>query len=369
MHCPAITVVLTLAALATAPLAAQRLKVAPRGQAVLLPVGDTRVVVHELLLTNNASDSIGLAALAVSTAGSVVARWEGEQLVALARRAGPARPDGSLPLAPGEPVVLYLWIEWPGHTVVPSELATTLHLSRPGAGAGARTVAGPAIRPDAGVIAIAAPVRGGRWFVSNGFGNDTDHRRFVTGETGLLIPQRFGADFLKLAGDGNNATAERPLRNEAFHAFGEPVYAVADGQVAVVQGGMPDNEAGATPPPLSRDESPGNHVMLRLADSVFALYAHLRAGSIPVEPGQAVRRGQLIGRIGNSGNTSAPHLHFHLTRGPRPNDSEGVLFVFEEFAVLVEDYRFLPAQLPIPSAGRTVRTSVPRTRWVIRFPE
>jgi murein DD-endopeptidase MepM/ murein hydrolase activator NlpD len=72
----------------------------------------------------------------------------------------------------------------------------------------------------------------------------------------------------------------------------------------------------------------GNHVILDLGDGVYAVFAHLRRGSLRVAKGDRVQAGDLLGEVGNSGNSSEPHLHFHLMDGPRPLIAAGVPFAF-----------------------------------------
>lgn len=77
----------------------------------------------------------------------------------------------------------------------------------------------------------------------------------------------------------------------------------------------------------------GNHVVLDLGGGRYAFYAHLRKGSVAVHPGDRVRRGQVLAKVGNTGNTSAPHLHFHLMDGPSVLGSEGIPYVIDRFAL------------------------------------
>ncbi len=63
----------------------------------------------------------------------------------------------------------------------------------------------------------------------------------------------------------------------------------------------------------------------------FAFYAHLQPGSVRVETGDTVKPGQVLGLLGNSGNSDAPHLHFHIMDGPRPLSSNGLPYRFSSF--------------------------------------
>jgi hypothetical protein len=135
-------------------------------------------------------------------------------------------------------------------------------------------------------------------------------------------------------------------RPQTYPAFGRPVTAPADGVVVAASGWQRDH--------WSRDSWPalvyllvegmvfrsilsvlalsagrfviGNHVVLDLGDGVHAVFAHLRRGSVKVRKGDRIKAGDLLGEVGNSGNSSEPHLHFHLMDGPRPLTASGLPF-------------------------------------------
>ena len=75
-------------------------------------------------------------------------------------------------------------------------------------------------------------------------------------------------------------------------------------------------------------------MIISLRNGHYAYYARLQPGSIRVKPCDHVRRGQVLGLLGNSGNSDAPHLHFHISNGNSPMGSEGVPFLFDSFEVL-----------------------------------
>ncbi|WP_432149289.1 M23 family metallopeptidase [Streptomyces sp. bgisy029] len=136
-------------------------------------------------------------------------------------------------------------------------------------------------------------------------------------------------------------------RNRAFPAFGVPLLAVADATVVRVSDGQRDH--------LSRNSLPalaylmlvegairsilgvhrvfGNHVILDLGDGTYAAYAHVRRGSLLVKAGDTVRAGEEIGRVGNSGNSSEPHLHLQLMDGPDLDTARGVPFTWRGVGV------------------------------------
>lgn len=140
----------------------------------------------------------------------------------------------------------------------------------------------------------------GEWFVA--WGGRTIEQNYHAATPG----QRFAYDFLQRV-DGSTHTGDGTELAQ-YHCWNEPILAPADGTVVTAVDGLPDQAIGTT----NREQPAGNHVILDLGHGEYALLAHFREGSVAVQAGQAVAAGDEIGRCGNSGNTSEPHLHFHL---------------------------------------------------------
>jgi len=132
----------------------------------------------------------------------------------------------------------------------------------------------------------------------------------------VVFGQRYAIDVLRLAGDGLETWTGDPTRNERYAIHGAEVLAVAPGRIVAVRDGMPENPPGVVPPRIAPDDRGGNRVVQDLGGGRYALYAHLQPGGVAVAPGDRVRTGQLIGLVGNTGNSSEPHLHFHVMDGP-----------------------------------------------------
>ena len=182
-------------------------------------------------------------------------------------------------------------------------------------------------------IVIAPPLRGSGWFGSNACCDNAGTHR-----SGLLaidnrptMVEAFAIDYLRIVdgsvikGDGSRLTD--------FYGYGEPIHSVANGRVVAVQKGMPDAPWPPGPPNLSVKTSSdyiGNGVIVRIRPHQYALYAHMVPGSIRVRKGQRLRTGQMIGRLGNSGNSTGPHLHFAVQAKPRPI-ARSLPYVFDRF--------------------------------------
>jgi murein DD-endopeptidase MepM/ murein hydrolase activator NlpD len=147
---------------------------------------------------------------------------------------------------------------------------------------------------------------------------------------------------------------------------------VADATVASVVDGVPENTPQASGEiklalPVSRRTNAGNQVSLDLGNGQYAFYAHLQPGSLRVRAGDRVRRGQVLGLVGNSGNSVGPHLHFHVGDRDSLNGCEGVPFVFEAFDVVgqwPEDFKATPAKV----GARRHEGEIPVKDVVVSFP-
>jgi transglutaminase-like putative cysteine protease len=140
--------------------------------------------------------------------------------------------------------------------------------------------------------------------------------------------QNFAFDLVGVDADGKTHK-ENASRNEDYQAFGREVLAPADGLATEVIEGVRDNVPGSMNP-LS---ALGNAVFIQHSKSEVSVLAHLKQGSTRVRAGDKVTKGQVIGLCGNSGNSSEPHLHYHLQNTPVIQDATGIKCFFEEVGV------------------------------------
>jgi hypothetical protein len=154
-----------------------------------------------------------------------------------------------------------------------------------------------------GAIDLAFPLRGGSFLIGHGGS---------TGASNTYNPhpqQRYAVDIMKLNSFGSRANGLLPRELNRYAIFDAVVLSPCDGAIVGAVDAFPDQIPGT----VDAKNVAGNHVIVRCGDANVTL-AHLRRGSVAVRPGAKVATGQLLGRAGNSGNTTEPHLHIHAER-------------------------------------------------------
>jgi len=271
-----------------------------------------------------------------------LATFAGPELLACLLRPGkPADLADPEVLRGGEFAVVCLWVTMDTGLSLPLSVAHRATFRRllgdgsekeyvvEGAIAHVPTETAPAIRP---------PLPAGRWLMANGPSMLSEHRLHLHSLDGMASnTQRFASDWMLLGPDGRLFKGN-PEENAGWYAYGVPVLAVADAVVTDVADGIPENVplSDGRAVPNKRETMTGNYVVLKIDEDRFAFYGHLQPGSLCVKTSDHVRAGQELGRIGNTGNSDAPHLHFHVANGSVPLSGEGVPFVLSWFGLLDE---------------------------------
>ncbi len=222
-------------------------------------------------------------------------------------------------------------------------------------------------------LVIGAPLRGGPWRCANGLGHGNSHGWIGATEkiARMYVAQRFGFDFSKVDANGDVLPSPFPniISNSMFYGYGADVIAVADGRVVIAQDGIPENvpqiDGRVIPPfPLTDRTYPGNMVVLEIGKGQYAFFAHLRPGSLRVKQGDRVREGQLLGKVGNAGNSVGPHLHFHICNGPGPNSCDPVPHVYRSYWLS----GYARDGKPNPAKRRRIDFKVPTDGSFMTFP-
>jgi murein DD-endopeptidase MepM/ murein hydrolase activator NlpD len=146
----------------------------------------------------------------------------------------------------------------------------------------------------------------------------------------LRVPERFAIDWVRL--DSQHRLYTGKIDQLASYAyFGTPVHAVADGTAVNIYTSAVEQVPGADAKGITTQNIGGNMLVIDIGGGNFAFFAHLQPGSLRVKLGDKVKTGDVIALLGNTGNTDAPHLHFHVMDGPSPLDANGLPYVFTRF--------------------------------------
>ena len=158
-------------------------------------------------------------------------------------------------------------------------------------------------------------------------------------------------------------------RTRDCYGWGQPVFAVFDGEVIEAVDGVPERrwlhvvrelalvlKTALTFDPRKHgiDRVAGNHVIMQMGQT-YAVFAHLTPGSVAVRAGQVVRAGDPLGRVGHTGNSTAPHLHFHLMDSADPLKANGIPCAFREYLVDRGD-RWVRVEFGIPGRRERIRS-------------
>lgn len=323
-------------------------------------------LVYEMSATNFGRQDCALVRIeALSPDGKVLGLFEGDGLKnTLARPGAPPETD-KLKIAGGLRAVAFLWLSLDEQTPVPAYITHRIAV-KIGDFPEEMIVSTPRVAVGKNPIVISPPLKGDGWLAANGPSNTSGHRRAMLPVDGAAhIAQRFAIDWVQKRDDGSTFTGDSK-DNKNYRCYGAEALAVADGVVVATKDGIPENIPGATSRavPITLETVGGNHVILDIGNGNFAFYAHLQPGSLKVKLGDKVRKGQVLGLVGNSGNSTEPHLHFHISNGNSPLGSDGLPYQISEFELQGKGTAWKPSQAAAPQKRRL---EIPTENDVVRF--
>jgi hypothetical protein len=294
---------------------------------------------YDLVFTNVFSAPVTLTAIQVfGPDGSELLRLGGDALMAATMPLFSGKPSAVVPVSGTVATIMDLPLATDS---VPAQITHRISFDLPADApalallGSSRTFDGPSLTVDPRVpLVIASPLRGDGWLTENGCCSaESIHRqgRVAVGGSQLNAIEMFAVDWCQL--QGGRLWAGDLSTNEQVFCFGADVLSVAPGTVVSVRDGMPDQKPGQPPAGLLQlADYPGNNVVVQIAPDVWATYAHLQPG-ITVNVGDQVAAGQRLGAIGNSGNSTGPHLHFQLSDGPDLATSNSLPFVLDRYTL------------------------------------
>ena len=294
---------------------------------------------YDLLVTNGFAAPVTLTAIAVTTPdGETLLRLAGDALATATQPLLGRTPTAAIPASDMVAVVMDVTV--PTDRAVASLGHHITYAVAPDAPVrsliGSFEVDGPRLSVDPRpTTIIAPPLRGDGWLATNGCcAAASVHRavRVPVGGTRIGKQETFAIDWARLR-DGQPFSGDG-ARPEDWYGFGAEVLAVANGTVVAVAEGYPEE---IPLQPVAHVTQPGdyggNAISLEIAPGVYAYYAHLEPGSITVAVGDQVTTGQVLGLLGNTGNSSGPHLHFGLTDALDPLVGESLPMAFDRWTL------------------------------------
>jgi murein DD-endopeptidase MepM/ murein hydrolase activator NlpD len=336
-------------------------------------------LVYELGMSNFSSAPIAVEKVEVMGDGATLETLDTAAVTERLQPAGQRESAGTL--AAGTLANLFLHLVLAPGAKVPSELSHRVALRASAAPPGHQEFneTGGTIKVDRQpVVLIGPPLRGAGYISADSCCDATRHTRAALPVNGRVwIAQRYAVDWEQLNAGGRIYAGPRD-KLESYAVFGQPVLAVANALVVNVIDGQPEQTPGNYPTNIPLADADGNSVILHLGNRHYALYAHMQPGSIKVHRGERVHSGQVIGLVGDTGNSIVPHLHFQVTDGPTSLASNGLPYEISEFEVTGKtpgtkafdeaESNGTPLAITPFKPPQAVKRSMPLDQLIVSFP-
>lgn len=333
-------------------------------------------VEYDLLVVNVVADPVTLMNVTVlDPAGAKLGRIDGATLAVATQNLFTHAPVAAIPSSGAVAVEVDLALA-PGN--VPAKVTNQIAYSVPAGTTSAAVLDATQGKVDGPTVAvnrqpatvITPPLVGDGWLATTACCQPNPHRdlrlaidgqRIETGET-------FAVDWGQL--QGNKLFKDEGTKNDQYFGFGAKVLAVADGTVVFTQDGEPEQTPGGVIPADGQSQIGGNKVILRIAPKVFAAYEHLQPGSLTVKVGDKVKAGAILAKLGNTGPSTGPHLHFGLLDRPNVFTGRALPFVIDHYTLAgtVDIANAQSDELVITPESRQLRSAYPLWGGIQNFP-
>jgi hypothetical protein len=296
---------------------------------------DGRVhLVYELEMTNFSSGDIAVEKVEVVGDGAILETLDTAAVAGRLQAAGVRESSGTL--ARSTRALLFLHVTLADGAKVPTELSHRLTMRASAAPPGQQefSESGGTTTVDKQPVTLTSPpLRGDHYISADSCCDASRHTRAALPINGRVwVAQRYAVDWEQTDASGR-IYAGSSDKLQSYAIFGQPVLAVANAVVVSVIDGLPEQTPGKYPTNIPLDQADGNSVILDLGDHRYAVYAHMQPGSIKVSRGEKVHSGQVIGLVGDTGNSIVPHLHFQVNAGPSSFSANGLPYEISSFQV------------------------------------
>jgi murein DD-endopeptidase len=291
---------------------------------------------YEMYLTNFSTDTFKLKRLSiVNSSDSIICyTMQNQELRNSYRKIGSVVKDTTLQLLPGNAAIIYIELSLQKGQI--QEIKHRLGFEIVGKeNSGEVSVETSATKCYLNTqLVLGAPLKGGIWAAVYEPAWERGHRRVIYTMHGKArIPGRYAIDFIKMDSKGKYANGDENIVRNWF-GYEVDVVAVADGIVSSIRDDFSESATLSEHVKYTPDKAAGNYVSIKIGNNQFAFYEHLKPKSIKVKIGQKVKKGDVIASLGFTGQTTGPHLHFHVAEADSPLGAEGIPFVFEQFEML-----------------------------------
>jgi peptidase M23-like protein len=340
---------------------------------------DGRVhLVYELWMTNFSSGDVSVEKVDVLSGEDVLQSVNAATIASRLQASGQRESAGTL--AGSTQGLLFLHVTLGAGAPIPAHLShrVTVHARAAPPGRQEITEIGGEVTVDRQtVISIGPPLHGERYVSADSCCDAVRHTRAALPVNGRVwLAQRYAVDWEQLDAQGRIYAGPQE-KLESYTIFGKPVVAVADAVVAAVVDGLPEQTPGKYPTNIPLEQADGNSVILDLGEQHYAMYAHMQPGTIQVRVGQKVGAGQLLGLVGNSGNSVAPHLHFQVINRPSSLAANGLPYAIKDFQITGKspgtkafdeaEERGTPLAVTPISPAQQVKGAMPLDQLIISF--
>jgi hypothetical protein len=336
-------------------------------------------LVYELELKNFTTGNLIVEQVEIlSGDGAVLQALDQKEIATRLQPAG--RRDSTAVMLPSTLALLFVHVILPAGQTAPARLAQRVHVRAEAAPPGQQeiTETGGDLTVDSQtVVVIGPPLRGANYISADSCCDAVRHTRAALPVNGRVwLAQRYAVDWEQL--DDANRIYHGPATDpNSYTIFGKEAIAVADAKVVSVTDNLPEQTPGQFPANIPIEQADGNSVVLDLGANRYALYAHLQPGKIRVHPGDTVKRGQVLGLVGNTGNSVAPHLHFHVVSNPSPLAANGLPYEIDSYLVTAKspgtaafdqaEEKGTPLSIAPLSPPRHVTNGLPLDQLLISF--
>jgi hypothetical protein len=295
-------------------------------------------LLYELHLTNFGPGPLSVSRIEVRDADASelkpIATFPAEQLDTMIQYVGgkaAPNPKGSVAIANGQSVIIFMLVDLDAGSQFPKRLLHQVFTPDSLAQGAIATTNSTSLH------VLGPPVAGADWLAADGPSNDQDnhHRRgLIIFDGDAAISRRYAIDWKQIR-DGVSSSGDAG-EVRSYYSYDKAVLAVADGRVVAARDGLPNNVPGHgnsfhPAVPITLETIAGNTITLDLGGGQFAYYMHLEPGSVRVKVGDRVRGGQLLARVGCTGDAREPHLHFEVTNSSKPLSGEGLPYLINSY--------------------------------------